>query len=78
MPIETDPLPDVIMVDFQTNTEHGFSFELNGTKCATGLRLAVELINGGFAIMHQQKADTREVMAQLVVFGRYRMTEREH
>jgi hypothetical protein len=74
MPIETDPLPDVIVVGVQTNTEHGFQFELNGTKCATGLRSAVELINGGLAIMYQQKADTREVMAQLVVFGRYGMT----
>ena len=75
MPIETDPLP---VVGFQTNTEHGFQFELNGTKCATGLRSAVELINGGLAILYEHKADTREVMAQLVVFGQHGMTEREH
>ena len=50
MPIATDPMPDVLMVSFQADLDHGFSFEINGTHLADGLRPAIAMVNQGIAI----------------------------
>ena len=46
----TDPMPDVIVVSFQADLDHGVSFEINGTHLADGLRPAIAMVNQGIAI----------------------------
>ena len=46
----TDPMPDVIVVPFQADLDHGVSFEINGTHLADGLRPAIAMVNQGIAI----------------------------
>lgn len=72
MPIATDPMPDVLMVSFQADLDHGFSFEINGTHLTDGLRPAIEMVNQGIAMLEADPPEPREVMAWLVAGGRSR------
>lgn len=66
MPLDTSPIPDVILVPFQCDLPHGFAFELNATHLPQGLAPSVDLIDRGIALLHDEKPEARVVMAKLV------------
>jgi hypothetical protein len=72
MPIALDPMPGSMLVRFQSDLQHGFAFEIDGTGIEEGLRPTIELINRGVAALEYDQPEHRELIAKLVMTDRQR------
>ena len=62
-------MPGSMLVRFQSDLQHGFAFEIDGTGIEEGLRPTIEPMNRGAAALKYDQPDQRELIAKLAMAG---------
>ena len=70
MGINTQTIPDALLVKFRTNTSYGFTLAYDGsTNPPDGLRPTLEIINRLVARLREMKLEPETLIALLIAFG---------